>query len=162
MTDILFYDSAYRKFPKGAEYVCEYRDGDYATTTIHYPYTRWITVMGGAEVAATAGIADYEPDNWVYSRPGALRAWAAHRKVMGKRARVYCDRANARQAAEQVAGLPVLWWIATLDERVWTAAELAADLKANWGAGIAEDTIWANQYADVGGDFDVSRLYLPW
>lgn len=161
---IKFYDSAARTFPPGATHVALYRDGKYAAPPDEpYPYIRWITIEGGAQVARTAGIADFEQLNPVYDDPGQLRAWAAERKALGKRARIYCNRSNAQLAIEQTAGLPRLFWIATLDNHQWTPAALVADLKNNFGADITEAELWANQYAGgIDAEYDTSNLFGVW
>jgi len=162
---IRFYDSAARLFPDNAGHVALYYDGEFAVppgTPLPWRWRRWITVLGGAAAAPYCGIADYEPGNPVFA-PGRLAQWADERRSLGKRRRVYCDRANAGAALRQLDGLPALWWIATLDNHEWTPAQLAADLRDNWQAPIREIDLWGNQFA--GGpraDFDTSNLFGDW
>lgn len=57
------------------------------------------------------------------------------------------------------------WWIATLDGRPWTAAELSQDLSAHWDALLPPDRIWAVQYDQQpqlgpSARVDVSRVFM--
>ena len=159
---IKFFDSATEGNITRGGYAALYKDGEFAAPPADaraFEHVRWITVLGDPD----AGCGDYEPGNRLYDDPAELRAWAADRHAAGKRVRVYCDRADAAEAARRVAGIPHLWWISTLDGRRWTAAELAADLAEHWGVVIAEKDLWANQYQ--GGETapeDVSDLYGTW
>ena len=145
------------------KYAALYLDGDFAATeadAARYPHHRWITVLG--DPAASCG--DYEPGNPLYDEPGRLRKWADGRQAIhGEHVRVYCDRANAAVAALAVAGIPHEWWISTLDGKRWTAAELAADLAANWHVVIDPAHIWANQYqGGIHAATDTSDLFGTW
>jgi hypothetical protein len=159
-----FYDSASQRFPAGAEYVALYGDGDYrapVSVARRFAHVRYITVLGDY---ATCGIADWEKGNAVF-RSGVLRTWAQGRKRMNCLARVYCDRSNAPEALEQVAGMGnVRWWISTLDgNALWTAEELAADLRDNWHADIAAADLWGVQFAGgMTAAWDTSTLFGAW
>jgi hypothetical protein len=144
-----FYDSArWGLIPKGAD-AAVYFDGRYAVTpeeATRFSRTRWITVLGGAPAAAHAGACDYEPGNASFEIAGRLREWAAERKEMGCLARVYAGRSNLAAALDAVGDLEnVIYWVATLDGKPWTAAELTADLLA-LDIAIAENRLWAVQY----------------
>ena len=159
-----FYDSSdVSHFPPGVTHAAFYRDGRFAVPAGTLPGVerRWITVLGGADAARTTGICDFERGNAAYIGTN-LRDWAAERHAMGKRARVYCNRADAARALAEVRGLPAIWWIATLDGREWTAAELVADLRANWHADIALGDMWGNQFTDRQNLYDVSNLFGVW
>ena len=162
MTD--FFDSASQQFPSGAEYVALYGDGEFKapqSVARRFPHVRYITVLGDY---ATCGIADWEAGNATF-KSGVLRAWAEGRRRMNCLARVYCDRSNAQEALEQVAGLAnVRWWISTLDNNPhWTAEELAADLRDNWHADIAAADLWGVQFAGgMTAAFDTSSLFGAW
>ena len=142
---IKFFDSATEGNITRGGYAALYKDGRFAATpadAASFSHVRWITVLGDPD----AGCGDYEPGNPLFDEPGRLRDWALKRHELGKRVRVYCDRADARRAAAEVAGIPHEWWISTLDGKRWTAAELAADLAAHWRVVIDPARIWANQY----------------
>ena len=82
---------------------------------------------------------------------------------MNCRARIYCDRADVPRAQAQVGHLKnVCWWLATLDNRRWTAQELAADVE-RYGVALPLETIWANQYAGgMAAAYDTSVLLGAW
>jgi hypothetical protein len=159
---IKFFDSASGAIEPGRR-AALYIDGSFRASEIEklaHPHHRWITVLGDPQ----ASCADYEPGNALYE-PGVLRAWATARRALGEHdvVRVYCDRADAAKAAAEVAGIPHLWWISTLDGKRWTASELASDLTADFGVDINPAHIWANQYQ--GGPHaaeDVSDLFGEW
>jgi hypothetical protein len=164
-----FYDSAARAFPPGTDRVMLPVDGAFAVPpdyAARFKHVRWYTVTGDYE---RAGWADFETGNGVYSQPGKLYEFAAGRIGLGHRAGIYAQRSNVARALDLTEGLDTHWWITTLQRLTsgqwWkpTAAELAADLAAHWGAKIPVDRIWANQYA--GGPhsgFDISQLYQRW
>lgn len=159
---IKFFDSVTPGNITAGDYAALYLDGEFAATKAEaerFSHVRWITVLGDPD----AGCGDFEPGNPLYDDGHELRAWAADRHAARKRVRVYCDRADAAEAARRVAGIPHEWWISTLDGKRWTAAELAADLAERWGVKIDPGRIWANQYQ--GGETapeDVSDLYGTW
>lgn len=160
-----FFDSARPWLIPGGSWAAAYHDGLYiwpASQALRMARLRWITIAGDAR---NCGIADFEPGNPVFDQPGTLYGWAHGRIAMDCRARTYTDRANAAAALAALGGLHedphVEWWIATLDGRPWTPAELAADLAANWNAPIPADRIWACQN-DRGPGYDTSRLFGPW
>jgi hypothetical protein len=147
-----FYDSTNPDaIPEGSS-ACLYWDGDFAAQPAaarRFKATRWITVLGGTEAAAFAGIADFEAGNEVYSKPELLHAWVAARQAAGHRARVYCDRADLAKVRATLGSLPYLVWLATLD---------GDKLNRAWTSGL-----WAVQYA--GGPrapYDTSVLYGEW
>ena len=168
MTD--FYDSAtWQNIPRGAAALL-YADGLYtavparAEVERRFRAIRWITVFGGADAAPYAGACDFETGNSSFDEPGRLRAWAEARHQMGARARVYSDRADAARAWHETGDLPnVIYWVATLDNAPWSAANLAWELAHRWNAPIPEHRIWANQ--NVGGmtaPWDRSALFGAW
>ena len=129
-------------------------DGDYAVTpgeAGRFPRHRWYTVTGDYR---RAGAIDWELHNPCFTPP-ALRGFVRGRAAIGKRARVYVDRADSADAvgALRAGGLlsypGLYWWIPTLDGRRWTAGELAADLAERWGAAIPAARLWANQYVTI-------------
>jgi hypothetical protein len=144
-----FYDSVAPQLIPARSSACLYYDGLYRASweqSARFKLVRWITVLGDWH---NCGIADYEPGNPVYERPGALRAWAVGRASIGKRARVYCDRDNLPRARQQLTDLDYLVWLATLD---------GDQLNENYTPGL-----WAVQFA--GGPksaYDVSVLYGEW
>jgi len=142
-----------------------YLDGEGAATkaqAARFQHVRWITISGNYE---HAGIVDYERGNPVYEQHG-LRKYVTGRTRMGKRARIYTDRADIGRAQDELAGLsdPRLWWIATLDEKHWTPELLAANCRQQFGVSISARLIWANQYgkAGPGAHYDTSRLFREW
>ena len=166
MTD-LFYDSARPDLIPDHASVLLYRDGDYAATAEQakrFARVRWITVIGGVDIAATAGAIDYEPGNACYEKPGLLRAYVGARQAAGHRARIYADRSNVARALEEVAGLRRCWWISTLDGQRRSPVELAADLAHHFEAAVPTGDLWAHQYqGGLHAPYDVSELYgLPW
>jgi hypothetical protein len=160
-----FYDSArWGLIPAKADAML-YWDGRYAATAEdakRFGKVRWITVLGGEAAAANAGAIDYENGNLAYEG-SQLRAWAAARQEMNCRARVYCNRSDLPRAIAAVDGLSsVSYWIATLDNRKWTAADLIADILA-LGVTLAEGDLWAVQYAGgMTAEYDTSMLYGTW
>lgn len=161
----VFFDSTRpTRIPAGSS-VAAYADGAYAwpsSALRRFARARWITI---GRLWSACGIADYEPGNPVYEQPGWLRDFAFGRLDHGWRARIYCDRFDAAAALERLGELAaddrVLWWIATLDNMAWTAAELAADLAASWHAPIPAARIWACQNTP-GPGWDRSILYGEW
>lgn len=162
--EIQFVDSATPEdIPSGMfSHACYYADGLYAwprAQVLRFKPRHAITVTG----EASCGIADYEPGNPVYEDYGALDTWAHHRALRKRPARVYCDRNNASQALRELNGQQVMWWIATLDDRRWTAEELSADLAAHFGADIPADAIWGCQFeGGESADYDTSDLFKTW
>lgn len=146
MTD--FHDSArWGLIPKAAP-AALYYDGRYAapaSAASQFPRVRWITVTGDWQ---HAGIIDYEYGEPDY-RPVALRAWAEGRIQHNMRARVYCNRSTLPAAQAAVKGLPVEWWVSTLD---------GDKLSAGFVPGL-----WAVQYeGGMTAQFDTSVLYGEW
>jgi hypothetical protein len=161
--EIQFYDSVDPgKIPASATHAALYHDGLYAATPAQakrFPHVHWITVTGND----TCGIADYEPGNEVYDKAGALRAYVSGRHKRMSRAVVYSDRSNIESALKELDGRGCHWWIATLDNKRWTAQELAKDLKDNFGVTVKASDIWANQYAGgQGAEYDTSDLLGNW
>lgn len=160
-----FYDSAtYEDIPQGAQYAALYADGIYAVPNlrdvIRIPHRRWITVTGENP---HCGIADFEHGNSVYNERGRLREWALRRLSLKLVPPVvYVDRADLHLAINEMTGLPRYWWIPTLDNREWTAEELAADIRDNFSEDIPVSEIWANQYTDHGNQWDESNLFIRW
>lgn len=175
MTEV--YDSAtWPEAPPSTDYGMKYADGEFAKyqDRVEFTHTRFITVHGHYRVA---GAIDYEPGNWAYN-PWTLTRYVTGRRGMDARSRLYCDRADARQAL-QVLGwhgqtwppgvitqtTPLWayteWWIGTLDGDDWPAEDLAADLASRWGAPIPVSRLWGNQWTQVArGGIDQTRLYL--
>ena len=142
-----FHDSArVGLIPGGAAAL--YHDGRFAATpeqAKRFSRVRWITVIGDYR---NCGIIDYEPGEADYT-PGRLRAFVQGRKDMNCRARVYCNRSDLAGAQKAVEGLPVEWWISTLDGN---------KLHAGWIQGL-----WAVQYAGgMTAQYDTSVLYGEW
>jgi hypothetical protein len=161
-----FYDAVTpANIPAGA-YACLYYDGLYKASpeqARRFKATRWITVEGGAAAAAGAGCADFEAGNPVHDVSGRLTEWASERQAMKCRARVYCNRSDLPRALDAAGDLScVSFWIATLDNKQWSAPELVADILA-LGVTLAEDRLWAVQYAGgMTAKFDTSLLYGTW
>ncbi|SRR5579871_1669488 len=163
-----FYDSTRPwLIPAGTKAAALYYDGLFGTAgrnAAHlFEHVRWITITGDA---LHCGIADYEPGNPVFTEPGILRGWAEYRVGHQQRARVYVQRSLAARALAELG--PVArdprcqFWIPTLDNKTWTAGQLAADLAGNWAAPIPASQLWANQ--NVGGNttWDRSDLFGTW
>jgi hypothetical protein len=165
---IQFYDSLAREFPEGAEYVALYwDDADAAPHEISAaPHQHWITRAGGPASVAVL-MADYEPTLQIYETPGKLRTWAERRIATHRRAVVYSDRADLHRAHAELGPMlsahpSLLWWIATLDDKEWTAEELCIDIAQNWQTSIPVPKIWANQFRTTGNRFDTSNLFGSW
>jgi hypothetical protein len=161
--EIQFYDSVDPgKIPASATHAALYRDGLYAATPAQakrFPHVHWITVTGEKSCV----IADYEQGNEVYDNAGALRAWVSGRHRRLRRAIVYSDRSNIESALKELDGRNCRWWIATLDNKRWTAQELAEDLKKNFGVTVKVSNIWGNQYAGgQNAEYDTSDLFGHW
>jgi hypothetical protein len=162
-----FYDAATWQNMPADSHAMLYADGLFRappSAMKRFAATRWITVLGGESAGLYAGAADYELGNPVYGNPGALREWAAKRHAMNCRARAYFNRSDAAKAWDQLHDLPnVFAWVATLDDREWTADGLAANLASEWGAPIPAERLWANQFAGgITAGYDTSRLYAEW
>lgn len=172
----LFYDASdVRNLPSGKD-VTLYRDGDFAvnpTIARRFGRVRWFTVVGNYR---DCGLIDWEPGNPAFT-PAGLQRFVFGRRQLGKRARVYVDRVDARPAMfalgwdgrTPVTDLPASghlvayaeWHIATLDSDPRTRAELAAELANRWHAPIPEGKLWAQQYA-TDGRVDTSHLFGTW
>jgi hypothetical protein len=163
----IFYDSArWGLIPSGSDALL-YWDGRYAPPASEikrFGRTRRITVLGGAFAAAHAGAIDFEAGNAAYEIKGRLREWAEARKTMDCRARVYCNRSDLPKAHSLVGDLPnVCWWVATLDNKRWTLAEIAANILTEARLRIDPERIWAVQYAGgMTAKYDVSLLMGDW
>lgn len=173
-----FYDSAeWPTQPPDDLYGVKYADGDFAQYQgrVAFLHKRLITVHGHYR---TCGIIDPERGNWA-AYPWTFTRFVRGRQAMNVEAITYSDRADARGHLEVLGwrgepwpdpGLPGAplwaytdWWIATLDDRPWTAAELAVELATSWGAPIPAHKLWANQNRQInGGTIDVSTLYGDW
>ena len=170
-----FYDAAdWRNLPHGRP-CAVYGDGLFAVTgtelaSIGAPEHRVITVTGNGRIAS---ILDGRPDNNL--NDPTVRAFVRERVVTNQDAILYTPRAFVRGyqralfdtgTSLRLYDYPKLyWWLATLDGRAWTAAELSADLAANWDALLPETRMWAVQYDQQpqlgpGAKVDVSRLFL--
>lgn len=174
-----FYDAAdWRNLPHG-HYCAVYGDGhpggfDIPTreqvASIGAPDHRVITIRGNGRIAS---IIDGKPDNNLDDP--TVRAFIRERIALTASAIVYTPRAFVRgyQRAlfdgghtARLYDYPRLyWWIATLDGHPWTAAELSADLAANWDANLPAERIWAVQFdqqPQLGptARTDVSRLFM--
>jgi hypothetical protein len=162
MSTVFFDSTNPEMIPASARYAALYFDGRYGATgrqnAWRFAHRRWITDHNDY---IHCGIVDFEPGNPSYGDVTALSIFTGGRAKMGKEHRVYCDRADAKLAIERLDGRETLWWIATLDGKQWTAEELAADLKDNWGADIPADHIWGNQNRGD-GVYDSSSLFLEW
>lgn len=172
-----FYDAAnWRNIPHGSS-AALYGDGLYAAPSdapsiLGLVRIRFITVIGDYR---KAGIIDWEAGNPCFTSEGLID-YVAGRKSMNVRARIYVQRSLVSQAladldASEIQDLAtysgLLWWIPTLDGHQWTAAELQADLAANWNANLPIDTIWGNQWTQIpelGSDAiaDQSTLFGVW
>lgn len=157
-----FYDSAtWSAKPDVFSYVALYADGRYAVAgsdpITRVPHRRWITVTGDMP---HAGIGDYEPGNSLFHEDGKLRIWASMRLAEHRSVPIiYCDRANLHLALNEIGRLPRLWWIPTLDNREWTPDELSDNIAQEYGIVIPPYEIWANQFTDRSGEFDISNLF---
>lgn len=157
-----FYDSIKPDQFPDTLHVALYFDGDYGAAGraagVKFPrdQKRWITIYDDYR---SCSIQDFEPGNPCYNDLSMVTTFVAGRHAMDAPARLYSDRSDVARALTVVKPGDVLWWIATLDGKDWTAEELTADLKANFNADIPADRIWANQ--NVGKKaFDISDLYL--
>ena len=153
------------EIPEKYTHAALYFDGEDAATPqqiARFSHVRLITI--GTDYRR-CGIVDYEPGNPVYDE-SRLAEYVTGRAEMGKRGRIYCDRADVGRAQRELAGLtvPRLWFIATLDDKFWTADLLAINIRQQFGIAISSRLIWANQYqpAKPGSHYDVSRLFLDW
>lgn len=168
------YDAAdWQDLPRQS-YSLLYQDGDYAAppdAPQQLDLRGWhgITVWGNPAWPVN----DWEPGNPGFTAV-LLRRFVRGRKAAGKRAIIYVQRDLAREALDVLGyGTPgglywyPHWWIPTLDDIHWSAADLAADLADNWDAPIPADTIWANQNSQLpalgpAAVLDVSNLFLDW
>jgi hypothetical protein len=167
-----FYDAAnWAAIPHHSD-AALYADGEFAVPIgaageLELHRARYITVTGDW---GSCSIVDYERLNPDFS-PVRLRAFVRGRKAHNMDAIVYC---NMDTAAEAIAALDddrrggllryprLFWWIATLDGRQRTAAELCAELAKDWDAPeITPRTLWGNQATDTGA-VDISNRFLPW
>ena len=172
----VFYDAAdWRNLPAG-QLACLYGDGRYAVTAaelraVDPPQFRMITVEGDGR---TCSIIDGKPDNSLSN--ATVRAFVRERRGLGMTAIIYCPRSWVAEYRRilydsghgTLLDYPRLyWWIATLDGKPWTAAELSADIQANYDATLPPERIWAVQNTQIpkvgpGALADQSTLFLPW
>jgi hypothetical protein len=163
----IFYDSArWGLIPSGADALL-YIDGRYAPPASElkrFGRTRRITVLGGTNAAAHAGAIDFEEGNAAYEVHGRLRDWALARQAMNCRARVYSNRSDLPKAHALVGDLKnVVYWVATLDNKRWTAAEILADILLAERLRLDPAKIWAVQYAGgMTAKYDTSILLGTW
>jgi hypothetical protein len=161
-----FYDSARPGLiPAGAR-ACLYYDGEFTPTPAEVKRlgpVRWITVLGGTAAAKSAGCADFEAGNAVFSVPGRLREWAQERLAMKCRARAYFSFSNAKAVHNQLAGMNnVVYWVATLDGVRLTPAQVVTRL-AGFGVVVGEEKLWGHQFqGGPDAPYDVSELYGAW
>ena len=122
---------------------------------------RWYTFAGNP----ACSMIDYEKFTRDYNDPSLLFGWlkmrAGRRPVGSHTSIVYCSRSLVASVVEIAKGQPHLWNIATLDGHQWSQDELAADIAAHWGAVIAPESIWANQWLD-NGEYDTNNLFGDW
>jgi hypothetical protein len=172
----VFYDSINpRDYPRGQR-ACFYADGLYRVTgadiaAVNPPDYRLITVTGNGR---TCSIVDGRPDNNI--SPAHVRAFVRERRGNSQDAIIYCPRSWVIEYQQVLFDFHhgdllsyegLFWWIATLDGKPWTAAELSADLAENFDAELHPDRIWAvqwNQLPELGPNakVDQSALFLPW
>jgi hypothetical protein len=160
-----FYDSArWGLIPAGARALL-YWDGRYKATPAdakRFSAVRWITIAGGASSAAHTGAIDFEQGNLAFEG-GQLRAWAAARRAMGCRARVYTDLSNLPAAHKQVSDLKnVVWWLSTLDGSPANAAEMVTAARER-DVDLTPSQIWAVQFkGGPSAPYDESVLLGTW
>jgi len=185
MTD--FYDAAiWSHLPSPGTDLMLYQDGEFAVppdAIRELRPARWhgITVTGDP----AWGAIDWEPRNPCFTGAGLrgyVRGRLGRRRAgeVSTRARVYVEMHQAREALGQLGyrdGLewfrqpPLvsypLWWIPTLDGKLRTPEELAAELAGIWDAPIPVSALWGQQYTqlpEIGpvATVDVSRLFGEW
>ena len=148
-----FYDSAKPGLIPPGSHALVYVDGRYAVAPSDPVLKKFAAVRGItlAENWRDAGAIDFEPGNYAYEVPGALRAYVQGRLSAGFRARVYHDRSRTADVLARLYGLGGRYehWVATLDGN-----KLSADyLPGMWGV----------QYAGgVTAGYDTSVLYGQW
>jgi hypothetical protein len=166
-----FYDAAtWQNIPHGSA-ACLAVDGIYAAPAsapgdLGLTDVRRITVLGDYR---NASIVDWEAGDPAFSAV-ALRKFVRGRRAVGQRAIVYCDRAVAREAWQDLTeGTDARlrdyaeWWISTLDGIKRTADQLAAELAGTWGAPIPAAKIWADQHTGgMTAKVDTSTLLGEW
>lgn len=169
-----FYDAAtWSDLPHDAD-LALYCDGLFkaarnAAVILRAREVRQITVTGDYRAAS---IVDYERLNPVYF-PAGLRGFVRGRRTRDQDAIVYCNEVTAAEAisalrdfgqGELLAYPKLYWWIATLDNVQFSAAELVALLAGKYQAPeITEANLWANQWGQgPGQQYDISNRFLPW
>lgn len=162
---IQFYDSIKPdEIPGSAEYAALYADGEFRvpslTDVARFTHRRWITVTGELH---HVGIADFEYPNPVFTDPERLFTWAVQRmtryNVPGI---IYSDMSDVHRAITAVRDTQVIYWIATRELGELTPIELCARLHVEFGVTLTPDDLWAQQYANVDGKYDVSQLFGKW
>jgi len=160
-----FYDSVRPELiPSDAHYAALYADGEFAvksgTDIRRFTHRRWITVTGELH---HVGIADYEYPNPAFTVPGRLNNWAAMRDhLYGVPAIVYSDMTDVSRAVRELKDTSVIWWIATRDRGKLTPEEICTLLRNEFAAVLKPADIWAQQYTDHSGEYDVSQLFGKW
>lgn len=168
----VFYDAAtWRNIAVGSS-AALYGDGEFAVPAdapqqLQLRRHRFITVTGNGR---TCSIIDGRPDNNL--SPAQVRGFVRERRGNSQHAIIYTPRSWAAEYlrilwdyghGSLLAYENLLWWISTLDGKPWTAKELAAELKGNWDAPIAEDKLWAVQWkGGVSAPVDESILFGAW
>lgn len=162
---ITFYDAIdVTEIPESALYAALYADGEFAPKSMQdirrFTHRRWITVTGDNH---HCGIADYEYPNPTFTVNGRLAQWAAARSnLYGVPPIVYSDMSDVHRAIRDLNGITVIWWIATRKRGQLTPDQIVTLLHDEFDTVIRPEDIWANQYEDVGGKYDVSNLFGKW
>jgi hypothetical protein len=162
---IKFYDAVnVEHIPDSATYAALYADGEFAvphgTNLRRFTHRRWITVTGQNH---HPGIGDYEYPNELFTVRGRLQQWAGARYAeYDVPAIVYSDLADMGRAQHAVGTVPVIYWIATRQRGQLSAEELCKILLDEYDVHLLPALVWAHQYEDVNGEYDVSNLFGTW
>lgn len=144
--------------------VLAYADGAYEWTpgmVAQWRRKRFIrvSITGATDTQLGEGAWELDVERFD-ATPGDAVRFAGARLAAGKRACIYSDRSTVPAVRDALGDKfdEVDLHVATLDGRLWTPAELAADISQLEGVTVAASQIWAIQYLPA-GHYDVSLVY---
>lgn len=149
-----------RKYAEKPNGVAAYIDGKYAWTPAElaaYPSQWHISTTGAPSLALKARVLDVERYD---ATPEDVAPYQAVREGKGGRTTVYCSRDTVPLVVQSDPHWEdLLWWIAILENRYFTQAEVQKSILDLTGVTLGLSSIVAAQLYDY-GDYDRSINYI--